>query len=466
MANILIYPIAFLAATPFFIDQLSENVFGEWMLINSYIFIALHIIGFGLPDSITAYVAQAIGAGNREKLYAYINVSARILGRMMFLTLLFGIVLFLLYLAGYMFFSDFIWKTLIIATLIISLKFPEVLFQSIFKGLERYDFSAIFNISTKLGTLILQIAVVANGFSLYSMFLGNLLVLFAVVTIQGIVIYSKMPGFKPHIFKRLPERKEIYHFGFWSWLQTIISVIAYQMDRFLIAYFLGTATVTYYVLASTIANHLHMAFVAVVSWLLPKISRLQAALEDTRTYFHTIRAFSVGFSLLVLVILYFVSEPLFTLWLGPEKYMKMMFFFKLFLVFEAFLILSIVPNLYLNATKSLSFSTGLELMYKSAIIVSMVAFFIYWKTADSLIWGQIAALILFMPVEYFLINKRILKENSLKETIFTMLPSVFISGAILANDWIWSIVFFSLGLLFYYFIYLKDKHFKRSLLTE
>jgi O-antigen/teichoic acid export membrane protein len=298
------------------------------------------------------------------------------------------------------------------------------------------------------------------------MFLGNLLVLGVVVIIQGIVIFGKLPGFKPHFIKSLPERKEIYHFGFWSWLQTIISVIAYQMDRFLIAYFLGTATVTYYVLASTIANHLHMAFVAAVSWLLPKISRLKAALEDTRTYFHTIRAFSVGFSLLVIAALYFVSEPLFTLWLGPEKYLKMIFFFKLFLVFEAFLILSIVPNLYLNAIKSLSFSTSLELMYKSAIILSMVVFFSYWKTADSLIWGQIIALIVFMPAEYFLINKRILKENSLKETILTMLPSIFIGGSILAYNWIWSIVFFTLGLLFYYFIYLKDRHFKRSLLTE
>lgn len=466
MANILIYPIAFLAATPFFIDKLSENVFGEWMLINSYIFIAVHIIGFGMPDSITAHVAQAVGAGNRNKLYAYINVSARILGRMSVLTLAFAVGLFLLYLTGYILFSDFIWKTLIIATLIISLKFPEVLFQSIFKGLERYDFSAIFNITTKLGTLILQIAVVANGFSLYSMFIGNLMVLGVVVIIQGFVIFGKLPEFKPHFFRSLPERKEIYHFGFWSWLQTIISVIAYQMDRFLIAYFLGTATVTYYVLASTIANHLHMAFVAVVGWLLPKISRLKAALEDTRTYFHTIRAFSVGFSLLVIVVLYFISEPLFTLWLGPDKYLKMILFFKLFLVFEAFLILSIVPNLYLNAIKSLSFNTGLELMYKSAIIVTMIGFFSYWNTAESLIWGQIAALFVFMPVEYFLVNKRVLEQNGFKETIFTMLPSVFISGAILANDWIWSIVFFTLGLLCYYFIYLKDKHFKRSLLTE
>ena len=51
------------------------------------------------------------------------------------------------------------------------------------------------------------------------------------------------------------------------------------------------------------------------------------------------------------------------------KFVKMDTFFKLFLIFEAFLILSIVPKIYLNALKSFHFITSMELMYKSAIIV-------------------------------------------------------------------------------------------------
>ena len=70
LANILFYPAAFLAMTPFFIDRLGEDIFGEWMLINSYVYIGVHIIGFGLPVSITAHVAEAIGHNDRKKLYA------------------------------------------------------------------------------------------------------------------------------------------------------------------------------------------------------------------------------------------------------------------------------------------------------------------------------------------------------------------------------------------------------------
>jgi O-antigen/teichoic acid export membrane protein len=298
------------------------------------------------------------------------------------------------------------------------------------------------------------------------MYAGSLLVLFVMLIVQVFMVLRMIPGFRPSFIKALPERNEIYHFGFWSWLQTVISLIAYQMDRFIIAWFLGTATVTYYVLASTITNHLHMAFVAAVSWLLPKISRLKAALNDTKKHFYTIRTFSIGFSLLIIATLYFVSEPLFTLWLGHEKYLKFVGFFRLFLIFEAFLVLSIVPNQYLNAIKSLSFSTALEFIFKSGIVVFMILFFSIAGTAESLIWGQITALVLFMPLEYYLVNDRILKGNAFKETVLAMLPSFFISAAILWTNWIGTAVLFSLGCLSYYLVYFRDEHFERRLLTE
>ncbi|MEJ2595435.1 MAG: hypothetical protein P8100_09990 [bacterium] len=98
LVNILLYPALFLAATPYFIDKLSASVFGEWMLINSYIYISVHLMGFGLPDSITAHVARAIGLQDRKKLYAYINASGSLLGKMASISLLVALLLLVLYL--------------------------------------------------------------------------------------------------------------------------------------------------------------------------------------------------------------------------------------------------------------------------------------------------------------------------------------------------------------------------------
>jgi len=466
LANILFYPAAFLAATPFFINRLGENVFGEWMLINSYVYIAVHLVGFGLPISITAHVAEAIGHGKRNKLHAYINAASRLLGRMTALTILFGILLFVAWRLDLAFFNDYIWKVLIMATFLISVKFPELLYQNIFKGQEYYNKAAIFNMLNRFITLGAQVVLVMKGYSLLAIFTSNLVISFLMLIPQAFLIYRKLPGYRPYLFRSLPEKKELYQYGFWTWLQTIIALVAFQLDRFLVAYFLGTATVTYYVLASTIVNHLHMAFEAVVSWLLPKVSRLKAATMDTRSYFITIRAFSVGFSLLVIIGLYAINQPLFTLWLGPDKYSKMIVFFKLFLVFEAFLILSIVPKFYLNAIKSLTFITLLELMYKSAIVVGMVILFYFIRTAESLIYGQIIALIIFMPVEYFFVNKRILKDNVMREVILTSLPSLFIMGAILFSGWHWSIVSFILAVALFWIVFYKDKYFDRKIFTE
>lgn len=466
LANILIYPVAFLAATPFFIDKLSESEFGTWMLINSYVYIAVHIISFGIPNSITAHIAEAIGLKSREKLFAYINAASRLFGRMSFFTLLAAGFIFLLYFFDVQLFELRILKILVVATLFISIKFPELLYQNIFKGFERYDQAAVFNITNRMIALGLQVVLVLKGYGLFEIFISNLIINIILVVVQAVFVYSRLSGYKPVLFKALKERSALYHFGFWTWLQTLISVLSYQMDRFIVAYFLGTATVAYYVLASTIANHLHMAFEAMVSWLFPKVSRVKESKKDTRIYFHTIRGFSIGFSLLIIMFLYFVNEPLFTLWLGEEKYLKMIGFFKLFMIFEVFLILSIVPKIYLNGIKELRFITSLEFMYKTGIIAGMVITFMISGTADSLIWGQIFALMIFMPIEYFLVNKRILFENSFRETIISQLPGIFVMIVILSTKLEYAVLSGLLAVLSYWFFYFRKKRFNPKLLME
>jgi O-antigen/teichoic acid export membrane protein len=467
LANILIYPTLFLALTPFFINKLGENVFGEWMLINSYVFIAVHLVGFGLPHSITAHVAEALGKSSNEKLNAYINASARLLGRMtLILILLACLMLLYAFLGKAYIFNEYTWKTLAVATFFIAVKFPETLYQSIFKGYEHYNKSAIFNMGNRLLALGIQAILVLKGYSLLEIFISNLIINLLFVVLQGIAVHRRLVAYKPILWRALPERKELYHFGFWTWLQTIIAIASYQMDRFLVAAFLGTATVTYYVIASTIANHLHMAFEAVVGWMLPKISRLKESRGDTKKYFISIRTFSVGFSLMVLLLIYLISDPVFIWWLGPEKFDKMFGFFKLFMAFEAMLILAIIPKLYLNGMKALSLITSLEAMYKTAIIISMTLFFWIFKSADSLIWGQIVALVIFIPVEYYIVNNKVLGSNKIRETLLCMLPSYCFVLMIITGPFLYKAIFLVLMLTSYWFIFVKDRNFDYKIIME
>ena len=145
---------------------------------------------------------------------------------------------------------------------------------------------------------------------------------------------------------------------------------------------------------------------------------------------------------------------------------KIIGFFKLFLVFEAFLILSIVPKLYLIGIKSLRFITVIEFIYKTAMIVGMITFFAFLRTGESLVIGQIVALFIFMPIEYFMINRRILKENPFRETVMAVLPSVFVAIAILSPNWLWPVVFALLAVLVFWRTYLDSTYFNYKLLKE
>jgi O-antigen/teichoic acid export membrane protein len=291
-------------------------------------------------------------------------------------------------------------QVLVVATLLISVKFYELLYQSVFKGFERFDLSGKYNILNKFLVLGLQLVLVLRGNGLLALFLGNLFINFTVVVIQGFVMHRILPGYRFRMHKNPEESKDLFAFGFWTWIQTIISVAAYQVDRFIVAIALGPIVAGYYILASTIANHMHMAFGAMGSWLFPKVARQKEISPDTRIYFHSLRGVTTGISLLIILAMSMIYRPFFTLWIGPEKFAKMGAFFGLFLMYESFLVLSIVPQFYLNGIRMLRFITMLELMYKSGILAGMFIAFAIVPTGESLLLGQVIALMILMPAEY------------------------------------------------------------------
>jgi O-antigen/teichoic acid export membrane protein len=441
IVNILLYPIAFMGLTPVFISRMGEMQFGIWMLVNSYVYIAVNIISFGFSNSITAHVAEALGKDDRGKLFAYINAATRILGIITASTALpalFAMVALLALpplfaLPSFYLFNPRLDLVLVVATLLISVKFYELLYQSVFKGFERFDLSGKYNILNKFLVLGVQLILVLKGDGLLSMFLGNLIINFAVVAIQGFVMHRILPGYRFRMHKNPAESKDLFVFGFWTWLQTIISVAAYQIDRFVVAIALGPIVAGYYILASTIANHMHMAFGAMGSWLFPKVSRQKEISPDTRLYFHSLRGVTTGISLLLILGMSLIYKPFFTLWIGPEKFAKMGSFFALFLVYEAYLVLSIVPQFYLNGIRMLRFITMLELMYKSGILIGMFVAFALVPTGESLLLGQVIALMILMPLEYFLVNNKILHDHPVGESLVAIIPSFCIACIIYFN---------------------------------
>ena len=473
IVNILLYPIAFMGLTPVFIHAMGEDHFGIWMLVNSYVYIAVNIISFGFSNSITAHVAEALGKQDRGKLHAYINSSTRIMGILAMAT----VGLALLALAALRLFPSLgaltdgyepsLGAALVASTLLIAVKFFELLYQSAFKGFERFDLAGGYNILNKFAVLGLQLALVLAGRDLFELMAGSLVINVAVVILQGVAIRRLLPGYRFSAKRNPGESRDLFIFGFWTWVQTIISVAAYQADRFLVAIALGPAVAGFYILASTIANHMHMAFGALASWLFPKVARhKEIAPGEVLTWFHTLRGFTLGISLLAILFMYLIYTPFFTLWIGAEKFRVLGPFFALFLVYETFLVLSIIPQFYLNGVRMLRFVTIVEGMYKTGILIGMFIAYSVEKTGESLLIGQIAALALLMPVEYFMVNRKILYDNPVAETVVTMIPSFCIALIILLNRLPVTLALAPVAAVVYALYYLKPARFNLKLLLS
>lgn len=472
LLNIGLYPVAFLALTPFFLERLGEHLFGIWMLINAMVFIMVQVGHFGMGNSITMFVAESRGLDSTPRLNRFFNAGLN------FTTLAAAIGLLLSVVCWYAFpffeklvpvnddYTADVHLSLTLSVVLISTRFYEQFFQGFFRGFEEYDTSGKFNIANRMFTLGGHALAAWQGWGLTGIMLASLGVNTITVLAQYRVSLTYLPGYRwtptvnRAIFGKLGD------FGFWTWLQSLIALLCFQLDRFIVAFFLGTDVVAYYSIASMIANHLHMAMEALVGWMFPKISRFRNQGRDTAPLYLTVRSLLLTTSLLLFASLFIVREPLFTLWLGVEKYRQIIPFIEAFLYFQVFYVLSITPKFYLNGLSRMRLITSIEFSYKAVSIVFMIVFFAIYKDGLSLIWGQVVALMITMPIEAYVVNRQVLKQNVFRETALVALPCFSLFFALyIPSPWL-SIAAFVVTAVLVRLVYFGRGMFDRNLLLE
>ena len=114
----------------------------------------------------------------------------------------------------------------------------------------------------------------------------------------------------------------------------------------------------------------------------------------------------------------------------------------------------------------LKFITSLELMYKSGVILGLLIGFAIYPSAESLIKGQIVALLILIPVEYYLINKKVLFTSWFNESIVTIIPSILISAIIFLSSWQSTLILTLVTVVVFKAYYLNRKRFNLRLLLE
>lgn len=431
IADVILYPFLFFLTIPFFIKHLGSESFGLWMLMNT-ILISAQALNMGLPPSMVRYIALYRSQNNLPDIAKTVGTGISVSAVLTIIGFVTGIVLSFLILKmnlfnlpGHLIQTGF--YAMLVTSFIIGLKFIEQTFLYILRGLERFDLYFFINNSIKIAVLLINMFQVARLKSITGLLVTNLIITAFMLIVLFFVIKKRVPPF--HFFKKenFLHARAMFQFGLHNWLQSLIIIIVFQLDRFLIITAYGPLTLGHYILISTIYLNIHVVYTATSTWLIPKIVEYTAKNEiaPNHSLYFNLRAFVTMLGVLSLSAFYMLHEPLFTLWIGPEKLSHLAGFISLFTQFEFFYLLLIVPPLYMNYSGNPGNGTFIIFCVSILNIAGILIGYKLMNTPEGIISGLIISTIVSIPFIYLRTGRVLQLKNNRRDVVFfLLLPSV------------------------------------------
>lgn len=423
-----LYPALMILATPLFTRQLGISEYGLLMLVSN-ITLALNFFNPGLAETNIRLISKFRAEQSEREIAEVVRYNFSLAAALMVVSVLIGWLL-----SGFHFISFFDHPTpsgnedqiVLLACVLAGLKFIEVSFISIFKGFERFDIAARLNTLSKVTVLLVNIGLALKGYGLITILLSSVGTMSLVLFFELITLYrfnrSLLP--RPSFSLLLRERKRLMN-GFWYWLQGCISLGGFLSDKLLVASLSNTVVFGYYSIASTVATQIHTIFLALGGFAFPRVSFKMAAQSDISPMYFGARALIALPGWLIITTLIVAGDAIFQLWLGDALYLSSIGYIKLYLAFEAVMLLIIVPFHFLNGTHHIRLNSLFELVIRTMHIAGMLVG--YWINGIN---GVLPALIITslvnIPFQYYFFHKTLLTNIQPAQTILVVLPALLI----------------------------------------
>jgi O-antigen/teichoic acid export membrane protein len=448
-----------LLITPIFINKLGASQFGIWMLVNS-VTQMMSIFNMGLGDANIRYISKYQSQQDYTEIKSIVSTTFGLSIVVGLFGIIIGIVVSYLIEERNWFNVAYQNKAVITACvrlsfLLFSLKFIEIIILSIFQGFERYDLGAQYSLLSKSVILISNLAWVLMGAHLTVLFLSSAAfqLLFVVLQMTAVKNRYRYLTFKP-LFKRSKIRK-VLHFSVWTWLQSVMAIGTGQADKFIVAYFSGVQTLSYYSIGYMLMGQLHAVFSTAISWIFPVVSKKFTTGLSMKTLLKNAQAIFLTFGFGILITLLFVQKPVFTLWLGNETYQNSSRYITLFIYYNLALLINIIPYYFLNGSGYAKFNTYSELISRTINISGMILLFNFIGN-DGLVWGHIVAMLISAPIKTSLVQKFVVKEKAtvigIDSFVCCLLIIAFFESENLTLRIIWVAVF----IWTFYSLYIKS----------
>lgn len=310
--------------SPIIIRSLGKHDYGLWEIVNSVIGY-MGLIEFGIFPAIVRYVAKFNALNDREKLnqiYSSFFVIFISIGALCSIIII-GFAFFYPEILSVNGLSE---KKYTLFLLIVAFKtfqaFPGHVIQGFYEGFQKYNFINCVNAVQIIILNIIAYYLFSKGYGLnaFALVTG----VFYTIKIAFLWAMLSLPGYGRFRIKRTDINKdlikELYIFGFKSFMLGLTGRIAFQTDSIVIGVFLGPAMVPFYVIPVNLISKIKEIMMTITLGFMPHFSELYAKenkSEIIRSYFVYSR-YAVGIAFVLLLGALFLGGPFINIWIGPE----------------------------------------------------------------------------------------------------------------------------------------------------
>lgn len=455
VSDAFLFPMLMLLFSPFFIKKLGIEEFGIWAFINSLI-AGLGVLNFGLSDSIIRYVSNY--RGNDDSINKD-RVANGGLTYSFYISCLVAVVILIICTFLFLFLPASTKLTQLVPYLLLwggltfSLKLSEQSLLAIPKGHENYQFSSTLSMTSKSLLFGLNLLVIGQGGSLVLLFQFSFILVLVILFVEYFLVSRR---FSVKLSVKIPEKStfnEMFSYGMWSWGQSLNGILSGQADRILVGILGGPALLGYYSIASMVSGQLHTVFSAASQWVFPSVSKKMAEGKEVRTTYYRMQFLISGSGFLAIFILMLVLNPLMEGWLGAEVYSHSSDFIKLFLVYNAFSLTSIIPYFYMNGSGFVKLNTIIGFSSSVLNLIGMIIGY-FWLGPVGFVAGRFLTPITVSLAGRMVLHRKVLREPTGLWGLLLLFPSFLFFNFLWLSSPFWLLlngllVFVVFGLYFY-----------------
>lgn len=435
--DVLLYPALYLLFTPFMMQQMGEKVYGLWVLANTIV-VFMQVYNFGLGVNTLRNIALSIGKRDNGNIPLVLRTNFT-------LALLLGLLstgsgLMIAWGTGYFNWFDLpprLQSTAVAAIsltgILAGLKFIESVLVNVLNAYERIALVARYNTLVRLAGLAAALGLIFARAGIQYIFLLTILVYIAGLLLLYYFVLKTTGYFRLRLMLEPAFIRKEIRYSKWIWMQQVLVILAFQCDKFLVAYWVGVAPFSYYSIVATIFSHIHLALIAIAPWAMPQMAKRLAAGAALKDYYFSFRSLVHVVAFLGMLIFYLLYDQVFRLWLGAEITAHLAAYLRLYMAFELFFVLTIASYFLFNSSGKERLATLNTFIYTICSLTGLAAGYYYTHTINGMLQGMILAMFIAMIIQQWFVS-RMLQVRFVPESLGLLSPMLLLSLFILSEQ--------------------------------